>query len=157
MEPNLNRLAAPLLTFMLVATAARAQSVNLIETEIDELRKGLFELGPFQATPVFRFSTGYDSNALSTPDPQQDVSAMVGPGIYLGLPFGSKAFLDMFQELDYVWYRDHVDLRRIERQTRRQALEDRRQTRPVGFAGRQETEFHASPPAVSKRAAVHRG
>ncbi len=98
---------------LLASASASSQSVNLIENELDGVRDGLFELGPFYATPVVRFSTGYDSNTLSTPDPQQDISAMFGPGIQLRLPLGSRAFFDVYQEVDFVYYREQVALRQV--------------------------------------------
>jgi hypothetical protein len=95
------------------ATSASAQSESLIQDQLDGVRNRLFELGPFHATPVIRFATGYDSNALSTPDPQQDISALFGPGIQLGLPFGSSAFFDFYQEVDFVYYQEQVELRQV--------------------------------------------
>ena len=47
------------------------------------------------------------------PEAQADIAALFGPGIRLALPMGSNAFLDMFQEVDFVYYKDNVDLRRI--------------------------------------------
>ena len=98
---------------LFVTVSSNAQSVNLVEEQLDSVREGFFELGPFYATPVIRFATGYDSNALSTPDPQADINAMFGPGIRLGLPMGSSAFLDLYQEVDFVYYREQVDLRQV--------------------------------------------
>ena len=43
---------------------------------------------------------------------------MFGPGIQLGLPMGSSAFLDLFQEVDFVYYREQVDLRQVFNVTR---------------------------------------
>lgn len=96
-----------------VAPVATGQSVNLIEQRLDGVRNGFFELGPFYATPGIRLSAGYDSNSLSTPDPQEDIQAIFGPGIRLGLPMGSSAFLDLYQEVDVVYYREQVDLRQV--------------------------------------------
>ena len=96
---------------LFATVSANAQSVNLIEERLDGVRAVFFDLGPFYATPVIRLATGYDSNALSTPDPQADINAMFGPGIRLGLPMGSSAFLDLYQEVDFVYYREQVDLR----------------------------------------------
>ena len=101
------------LVALLIAAPSGAQSVDLIEERLTDLRRGFFELGPFYATPVVRFSGGYDSNALSTPEAQADIAALFGPGIGLALPLGSNAFLDVFQEVDFVYYKDNVDLRRI--------------------------------------------
>ena len=97
----------------LAAAPAGAQSVDLIEERLTDVRSGFFELGPFYATPALRFSGGYDSNALSTPEAQADIAALLGPGIRLALPMGSNAFFDMFQEVDFVYYKNNVDLRRI--------------------------------------------
>jgi hypothetical protein len=98
---------------LLTAGPALAQSVNLTETEVDNVRNGPWRLGPFYATPSIRISTGYDSNALSTTEAQSDIRLLAGPGMRLGLPMGNTAFLDLFQELDYVYYREQVDLRRF--------------------------------------------
>ncbi|TDI45092.1 MAG: hypothetical protein E2P02_08205 [Acidobacteria bacterium] len=98
---------------LLIAAPSGAQSVDLIEERLTDVRSGFFELGPFYATPVVRFTGGYDSNALSTPEAQSDIAALLGPGIRLALPMGSNAFFDMFQEVDFVYYKDNVDLRRI--------------------------------------------
>ncbi len=98
---------------LLVAAPAAAQSVDLIEERLTDVRSGFFELGPFYATPSIRFSGGYDSNALSTPAAQSDIAALLGPGIRLAVPMGSNAFLDMFQEVDFVYYKNNADLRRI--------------------------------------------
>jgi len=98
---------------LVLASSVSAQSVNLIEEQLIDVRKGFFELGPFYATPVIAFSAGYDSNALSTPDPQEDILARIGPGARLGLPMGSTAFFDLYQEVDFVYYREQTDLRRV--------------------------------------------
>jgi hypothetical protein len=100
---------------ILIAAAAggEAQSVNLIENELDAMRESFFRLGPFYATPGLRLTTGYDSNALSTPVPQSDIMALFGPGIRLALPLGNVAFFDVYQEVDYVYYREQVELRRF--------------------------------------------
>lgn len=109
---------AGLLENVFLLEATEAQSVNLIEQRLDSLREGFFDLGPFYATPVVRLSAGYDSNALSAPDPQEDIQAFFGPGIQLGLPMGSRAFLDFYQEVDFVYYREQVDLRQVFNVTR---------------------------------------
>lgn len=38
---------------------------------------------------------------------------MFGPGILLGLPLGSRAFFDIYQEVDFVYYREQVELRQV--------------------------------------------
>ena len=98
---------------LFASVSANAQSVNLIEEQLDGVRVSFFEVGPFYVTPVIRVATGYDSNALSTPDPQADIDAMFGPGIRLGLPIGSSAFLDLYQEVNFVYYREQVELRQV--------------------------------------------
>jgi hypothetical protein len=40
------------------------------------------------------------------------VTARIGPGVLLAVPLGTKAFVDVYQEVDYVYYREQVDLRR---------------------------------------------
>ena len=61
---------------LFATVSANAQPVNLIEERLDGVRSSFFELGPFYATPVIRLVSGYDSNALSTPDAQADINAM---------------------------------------------------------------------------------
>lgn len=100
---------------VLLAAAARseAQSVNLIENELDSMRRSFFRLGPFYATPALNIRAGYDSNALSSPVPQSDIAALLGPGIRLALPLGKVAFFDVYQEVDFVYYREQVELTRV--------------------------------------------
>jgi len=107
---TLNRAAA--LAVLLVAASGEAQTVDLIETELVSVRRGLFRLSPFYVTPSLQIATGYDSNALSTPVAESDVTARVGPGIRLAVPLGNAAFFDVYQEVDYVYYREQIDLRR---------------------------------------------
>ena len=97
---------------LLAAASAEAQTVDLIERELFGVRQGFFRLGPAYVTPSLTISTGYDSNALSTPAAESDVNAKVGPGIRLAVPLGSAAFFDVYQEVDYVYYREQLDLRR---------------------------------------------
>jgi hypothetical protein len=86
--------------------------VDLIDRKLEGVRGGFFRLGPFYATPSFNFLAGYDSNALSTSVAESDVAARIGPGILLAVPLGSAAFVDVYQEVDYVYYREQVNLRR---------------------------------------------
>jgi hypothetical protein len=92
--------------------SAEAQTVDLIESELTGVRRAFFQVGPFYVTPSLQVTGGYDSNALSTSTAESDVTARVGPGVRLALPLGSSAFVDVYQELDYVYYREQVDLRR---------------------------------------------
>ena len=105
-------LKAALAVFIAVASSAEGQTVDLIEGELARVRRSFFRLGPLYMTPSFQISSGYDSNALSTSVAESDVTARVGPGIRLALPLGSAAFLDVYQEVDYVYYREQIDLRR---------------------------------------------
>ncbi len=104
--------AAALAVFFAAAGSVEAQPVDLIDRELEGVRKGFFRLGPLYVTPSFLISTGYDSNALSTPVAESDVTARVGPGIRLAVPLGSAAFVDVYQEVDYVYYREQIELRR---------------------------------------------
>jgi hypothetical protein len=104
--------AAAFAVLLAAAASAEAQTVDLIGRELDGVRRGFFRLGPFYVTPSFQVSTGYDSNALSTPVAESDVTARVGPGVRLAVPLGTGGFFDVTQEVDYVYYREQIDLRR---------------------------------------------
>lgn len=104
--------AVALAVFLATGSSLEAQTVDLVERELEGVRRGLFRLGPFYVTPSFQLSTGYDSNALSTPVAESDVTARVGPAIRLSVPLGSAGFFDVYQEVDYVYYREQIDLRR---------------------------------------------
>ncbi len=104
--------AATVVLFLAAAASASAQTVDLIGGKLNGVRGGFFRLGPAYVTPSLTFSTGYDSNALSTPVGESDVTARVGPGVDLALPLGRAAFVDLYQEVDYVYYREQIDLRR---------------------------------------------
>jgi hypothetical protein len=101
-----------------LSSLAMAQSVDLIASELDGVRQGFFRLGAFYVTPSINFSTGYDSNALSTPLAESDITARIGPGVRLALPLGETAFVDVSQQLDYVYYKEQTDLRRFNDITR---------------------------------------
>ncbi len=96
-----------------VAASGSAQSVSLIESELDEVRTGFFRLGAFYVTPSLNLSTGYDSNALSTSVAESDTMARFGPGVRLALPIGESAFFDIDEEVDYVFYKEQTELRRF--------------------------------------------
>jgi hypothetical protein len=108
----LSTLPAAALAVFLAAASGEAQTDDLIERELAGVRRSFFRLGPVYGTPSFQISSGYDSNALSTSVAESDVTARVGPGIRLALPLGSAAFFDVYQEVDYVYYREQIDLRR---------------------------------------------
>ncbi len=112
MRLELRPALAALAVFVGAASSVEAQTVDLIGNELLSVRRGFFQLGPAYATPTFQFSTGYDSNALSTPTAESDVTARVGPGIRLAVPLGDAGFVDAYQEVDYVYYREQVELRR---------------------------------------------
>lgn len=96
----------------LVASVASAQSVDLIDRQLNQVRDGSFQLGPFFVTPSFQLSSGYDSNVLSTPAAESDVTARVGPAVRISAPIGSAAYFRVEQSVDYVYYREQIDLRR---------------------------------------------
>jgi hypothetical protein len=98
---------------LLLASGAEAQTVDLIQQELTGIRTGIWRLGAFYVTPSLQFSGGYDSNALSTPVPENDIRAMVGPGVRLAVPLGETAYFDVYEEVDYVWYQEQVELRRF--------------------------------------------
>ena len=98
---------------LLLAAGAEGQDVDLIEQELAGVRTGIWHLGAFYVTPSIQFSGGYDSNALSTPVPTNDIRAMVGPGVRIAIPLGEAAYLDVYEEVDYVWYQEQVELRRF--------------------------------------------
>jgi hypothetical protein len=108
----LRRNPAPLALFLAAASSVEAQTVDLIGRELDGVRRGFFHLGPTYVTPSLQISTGYDSNALSTPVAESDVTVRVGPAAMLAVPLGGAGFLDVYQEFDYVYYREQIDLRR---------------------------------------------
>jgi hypothetical protein len=97
----------------LLAAGAKGQTVDLIGQELESVRNGIWRLGAFYVTPSLQFSGGYDSNALSTPTPESDVRAMIGPGVRLAVPLGEIAYFDVFEEVDYMYYREQVELRRF--------------------------------------------
>jgi len=105
-------LPAALALVVVAAPSVESQTVDLIERELVGVRVGFFRLGPVYVTPSFSLSTGYDSNARSTSVAESDINARVGPGVRLALPLGSAGFVDLFQEVDYVYYREQTELRR---------------------------------------------
>lgn len=96
------------LALVLFAAAARAQTGNLIQREIEAaIEKSFWRAGPFRLTPVLRIGGSYDTNALSSSVlPQSDVSFLAGPGLRAALPFGRRALLDLYEEVDFVYFRD---------------------------------------------------
>jgi len=94
---------------------AAAQSGNMIETEIDQAVEGsLWRLGPLRLTPQLRLGGGYDDNALSSAFvPISDVSFSVGPGLRAVTPLGRRGLIDVYQEVDFVYFRELEELRDI--------------------------------------------
>jgi hypothetical protein len=94
---------------------ALAQSEDLMQREIDQaLEASLWRAGPFRLTPQIRIAGGYDSNAVSSPEfPVEDLMFLVAPGVRAVVPMGNKGLVDLFQELDFVYYRDLEQLRDV--------------------------------------------
>ena len=101
--------------FLIRAGAAFAQSSGLAEREVDRaLEASSFRAGPLRLTPQLRLGAGYDDNALSSAiAPQSDVSFLAGPGLRAVVPFGRRGFLDVYEEVDFVYFRDLTVLRDI--------------------------------------------
>jgi hypothetical protein len=108
------------LVFLAWPNSSQAQSEDLIGREIDRaLKRSLWELAPFHLTPQFRAGVGYDSNAILTGDsPNPDVNALAAPGIQAVVPLGRRALVNLYEELDFVYYRDLEALRDIANVTR---------------------------------------
>jgi hypothetical protein len=108
------------LVFLAWPNSSQAQSEDLIGREIDRaLKRSLWELAPFHLTPQFRAGVGYDSNAILTGDsPNPDVNALAAPAIQAVVPLGRRALVNLYEELDFVYYRDLEALRDIANVTR---------------------------------------
>lgn len=102
------------------ASSSQAQSDDLIRREIDRaLERSLWERGPFYLTPSVRLGGGYDSNAILTGDSRNpDVEVSVAPGLQAVVPFRNRALVEVYEELDFVYYRDLTALRDIANVTR---------------------------------------
>lgn len=95
-------------------------SEGLIQKEVDQATEDSpWKLGPFRLTPSFRLDGGYDSNGLSSADaPRDDVRLSVAPGLRTVAPLRRRAFLEVYEELDVVYYRKLEDLRDVFNVTR---------------------------------------
>jgi len=74
------------------------------------------KLGPFHAAPfILLKDLGYDDNIRLTPDGRQtgDYSVTIGPGVRAVVPFGHRAALASWNELDYVAYATQKDLNTV--------------------------------------------
>ena len=105
---------------LLTTMPALGQDVNLIQTEVDSVvEESLWKWGPLRLTPEIRFGAGYDTNGLSSPaTPVDDLAATIAPGIRVATPMGNRAVLDVFQELDFVYYHQVESLRDVFNVTR---------------------------------------
>ncbi|MFQ5790059.1 MAG: outer membrane beta-barrel protein [Acidobacteriota bacterium] len=102
--------------FSVCSTApATAQSGSLIEDEIDRaLETSVWRAGPFRLTPQIRIGGGYDSNGVSSPtEPVEDVTFSLAPGLRAVVPLGRRGLIDLYEELDFVYYRELEQLRDV--------------------------------------------
>ena len=97
-----------------------AQTDDLMLREIDQaLAATEWQVGAFRLTPQLRVGVGYDSNAFSSSEfPVEDVSFLLGPGLRAVVPMGDRGLLDVYQELDFVYFRDLEQLRDVFNVTR---------------------------------------
>ena len=101
-------------------TPALGQGTNLIQSEVDSAVEGsLWKLGPLRLTPQIRIGAGYDSNSLSSTEaPFGDFAATVAPGIGVATLMRNRAIIEVFEELDFTYYRDIESLRNVSNATR---------------------------------------
>ncbi|HSF14762.1 MAG TPA: outer membrane beta-barrel protein [Vicinamibacteria bacterium] len=99
---------------------ALSQPVDLMQRERDRaLDRRFWRLGPFYLTPAMRAGFGYDSNAfLAGDETHPDIQALFGPGLTGVVPFGERAMVELYEELDFVYYRDFEQLRDVFNVTR---------------------------------------
>jgi hypothetical protein len=122
MRPN-HKNCFGLLTFCVlsfVTMPAFGQGTNLMQSEVDSVVEGsLWKLGPLRLTPQLRIGTGYDSNTLSSADaPVGDYAASVAPGIRVATPMRNRAIIEVFQELNFIYYHQVEGLRDVSNVTR---------------------------------------
>lgn len=80
-----------------------------MQREIDDaLATARLQAGPFRLTPTLRVGGGRDSNPLSQPgpDPVEDLRFSLGPGIRGVVPMSNKGLIELYQEVDFVYYRE---------------------------------------------------
>ena len=97
-----------------------AQSEDLMKREIDQaLEASIWRAGPFRLAPQIRVAGGYDSNAVSSAlFPVEDLMFLVAPGIRAVVPMGNWGLVRLFEEVDFVYYKDLEQLRDIFNVTR---------------------------------------
>lgn len=85
---------------------------SLIEQEIErELQSSIFHYGPFYLAPKVFVGGGYDSNPLSSSlDPQPDVAFLATPAVNVVIPFKRRAMLEIYEEVDLLYYREQTEL-----------------------------------------------
>ena len=114
-------LAAALLV-ILNALPAPAQSDHLTQTEIDSaIGESLWKLGPFRMRPQIRIGAGYDSNSLSSASATEqieDFTARIAPGIRVVTPMKNRAILEVYEEVNFIYYNQVENLRDIYNVTR---------------------------------------
>ena len=119
-------LVGSLAAFLLLSTspilAQGEKDEDLTQAEIDSaIEESLWKLGPFRMKPQIRIGAGYDSNSLSSASATQqieDFTARVAPGIRVVTPMKNHALLEVYQELNFVYYNQVEDLRDIYNVTR---------------------------------------
>ncbi len=114
-------LAAALLV-ILNAWPVLAQSEHLTQAEIDSaIEESLWTLGPFRMRPQIRIGAGYDSNSLSSASATEqidDFAARIAPGIRVVTPLKNHALLEVYEEVNFVYYNQVAGLRDIFNVTR---------------------------------------
>src|SRR5437870_3840743 len=72
----------------------------------EQLEEHHFRLGIFRLQPHFGFNSGYDSNALYTQNEViGDYFMSAVPAIRVGLKLGQHAFLDIGDEVEFLYYK----------------------------------------------------
>ena len=99
-----------------------AQNEHLTQTEIDSaIEESLWKLGPFRMRPQIRIGAGYDSNSLSSASATEqieDFTARLAPGIRVVTPMKNRALLEIYEEVNFVYYNRVENLRDINNVTR---------------------------------------
>ncbi len=99
-----------------------AQSEHLTQAEIDSaIEESLWKLGPFRMRPQIRIGAGYDSNSLSSASATEqidDFTARIAPGIRVVTPMKNRALLEVYEEVNFVYYNQVENLRDIYNVTR---------------------------------------
>ena len=79
------------------------------------------EAWPFHMQPQIRIGAGYDSNSLSSASATEqidDFTARIAPGIRVVPQMKNRAFLEIYEEVNFVYYNQVEDLRDIYNVTR---------------------------------------